>query len=76
MKELSDFNLCSDENHMKSFCDSYNLRSLIKQPRYYKNPDNLTCIDLVPRSFYSTCVLETGLSDFYLKTQTVLRKKF
>ena len=48
---------------MKAFCDNYNLTSLIKQP---KNPNNLACIDLIlsntPRSFQSTCVIETGLS--------------
>ena len=65
---------------MRSFCEAYNLKSLIKQPTCYKNPDNPTCIDLiltnVPRSFQSTCVIETGLSDFHLMTLTVMRKTF
>ena len=46
----------------------------------YKNPDNPASIDLLltnaPRSFQSTCVLETGLSDFHLITLTVMRKSF
>ena len=29
-----------------------------------------------PRMFQSTCVIETGLSDFHLMTVTVLRKTF
>ena len=29
----------------------------------------------VPRSFQSTCVLETGLSNFHLMTLTVMRKR-
>lgn len=37
-----------------------------------QNPSNPTCIDLfltnAPRSFQSACVLETGLSIFYLIT--------
>ena len=77
---LGDFNVGVDENHMKSFCENYDLKSLIKQLTCYKNPDCPTCIDLiltnVPRSFQSTCVVETGLSDFHLMTLTVLRKSF
>ena len=65
---------------MKAFCDNYNLTSFIKQPTCYKNPNNPTCIDLIlssmPRSFQSTCVIETGLSDFHLMTLTVTKKSF
>ena len=57
---------------MKTFCENYSLQNLIKQPTCYKNPSRPTCIDLiltnVPRSFQSTCVIETGLSDFHLMT--------
>ena len=46
-----------------------NLTSFIKHPTCYKNPNNLTCIDLIlsntSRGFQSTCVIETGLSDFH-----------
>ena len=65
---------------MKAFCDNYDLTSLIKQPTCYKNPNNPTCIDLIlsntPRSFQSTCVIETGLSDFHLMRLTVMKKSF
>ena len=77
---LGDFNVEIEEANMKSFCENYNLRSLTKQPTSYKNPNKLTCIDLiltnVPRMFQSTCVLETGLSDFHLIAVTVMRKTF
>ena len=77
---LGDFNIEIDEPHMKSFCETYNLTNLIKQPTCYKNPDNPTCIDLIltndPRTFQSTCVIETGLSDFHLMTLTIMRKTF
>ena len=77
---LGDFNVGIEEQHMKAFCDNYNLTSLIKQPICYKNPNNPTCIDLIlsntPRSFQSTCVIETGLSDFHLMTLTVMKKNF
>ena len=53
-----------EEANMKSFCENYNLKSLIKEPTSYKNPNKPTCIDLiltnVPRMFQSSCVLETG----------------
>ena len=75
---LSDFNVEKEEANMKSFCENYNLKSLTKQPTCYKNPDKPTYIDSiltnVPRMFQSTCVLETGLSHFYLMTLTVMRK--
>ena len=77
---LGDFNVGIEEANMQSFCESYNLKSLIKQPTCYKNPDKPTCIDLiltnVPRMFQSTFVIETGLSDFHLMTVTVMRKTF
>ena len=37
---LGDPNAGIEEMHMKCFCDNYNLKSLIKQPTCYKNPDN------------------------------------
>ena len=75
---LGDFNAEADDPNMKPFCDSYSLTSLIKQPTCYKNPSHPKCHDLiltnVPRSFQTTCVIETGLSDFHLITLTVMRK--
>ena len=54
---LGDFNAEIKEQHMKAFCDNYNLTSLIKQATCYINPNNPTCIDLIlsntPRSFQS-----------------------
>ena len=77
---FGDFNVTDDEYPMKSFCENYDLKNLIGQPTCYKNSSNPACIDLiltnVPRSFQSTCVVETGLSDFHLITLTVMRKSF
>ena len=77
---LGYFNVEVDDQNMKTFCDSYSLTSLIKQPTCYKNPSHPKCIDLmlnnVPQSFQTTCVIETGLSDFHLMTITVMRKSF
>ena len=70
---LGDFNIEMEEQQIKAFCDNYGL----KRFPCYKNP---TCIGLIltnaPQKFQSTCVLETGLSDFHLMTVTVIRKIF
>ena len=30
---LGDFNICLDDENIRNFCNSYNLNSLIKQPK-------------------------------------------
>ena len=65
---------------MPSFCDMFDLASLIKEPTCYKNPDNTSCIDLIltkkPFSFQNSCVAETGLSDFHWMILTVTKMTF
>ena len=77
---LGDFNAGIEETTMKSFCESYNLTNLIKQPTCFKNPEKPSCIDLTltnrPKSFQTTCVIETGLSDFHRMTVSVLKMRF
>ena len=66
---LGDLNIEMEEQQSKDFCDNYSLKSLISNP---------TCIDVILtnslQKFQSTCVLETGLSNFHLMTVTVMRK--
>ena len=77
---LGDFNACADDETVNDFRSSYCLKSLIKQPTCFKNPENLSCIDLIltnkPWRFHSMCVLETGLSDFHRITVSVLNETF
>ena len=65
---------------MSVFCDSYDLRSLIKEPTCYKNPENSSCLDLIltnnPKCFKGSCVVETSLSDFHRMTVTVMKSTF
>ena len=65
---------------MTSFCESYNLKSIMKQPTCFKIPQKPSCIDLIltnrPKSFESTCVKWTGLSDFHRMTVSVLKIAF
>ena len=77
---LGDFNIEMKEQQIEAFCDNYGLKGLIRQPTWYKSLSNPTYIDLIltkaPQKFQSTCVMETGLSDFQLMTVTVMRKIF
>ena len=77
---LGDFNVGVEQPDMKTFCESYSLQNLTKQPTCYKSSSRPTCIDLVltnvPRRFQSTSVIETGLSDFHLMTLAVMKKSF
>ena len=65
---------------MKSFCESCNLTNLVKQPTCFKNPEKPRCVDLIltnrPKSFQTTSVIETGLSDFHRMTVSVLKMRF
>ena len=65
---------------MTVFCDTYDLKRLIKEPTCYKIPGNLFCIDLIltnnPKCFQTSCVVETGLSDFRRMTVTVMKTTF
>ena len=75
---LGDFNIEIEKQQKKHFYDNYSLESLIRQPTCYKSAINPTWVDLsltdTPQKFQSTCVLETGLSDFHLKTVTIMKK--
>ena len=75
---LGDFNVRIERSSMVAFCNNYKFTSLTKQPTRYKNPNNPTCIDLIlsttPRSFQSTCIMETKLSYFHLRTLNVIKR--
>ena len=53
---------------------------LIKEPRCFKSVDNQSCVDLIltnhPKCFQNYGVYETGISDFYKLTFTVLKTYF
>ena len=77
---IGDFNIEADSKEMSSFCDTFDLTSLIKEPTCNKNPDNPSCIDLIlinkPISFQNSCVAETGLFDFYRIILTLTKVTF
>ena len=74
---LDDFNAGMEDSSIKIFCSNFNLTSMINMPTCYKNPDKPTCIDLILTnclgSFQSSCVIETGLSDFHKMIVPVMK---
>ena len=77
---IGDLNAEVNLECMKLFCETYDLRSLIKVPKCYKNPEKPSCIDFLltirPKSFQNSSVVETGLSDFHKMTVTVMKTTF
>ena len=77
---LGDFKADISNTHLKSFCELYSLKCLIKEPTCFKNIENPTCIDLIltnhQRCFQNSSVVDTGLSDFHKLTVTVLKTYF
>ena len=65
---LGDFNETLEEPALKTFCESFNFKNLIKEPTCFKNPNNPNCTDLILtskiRCFQNSCCIETGLPDF------------
>ena len=77
---LGDFNTEVSNFLLEQFCETYNLKSLIKVPTCFKSIENPSCIDLIltnhPKCFQHSDVYETGLSDFHKLTFTVLKTHF
>ena len=65
--------------NLASFCTFYNFNSLISKPTCYKNPDNLSCIDLIltncPNCLQNLSTSEIGLSGFHKLILTVFKSE-
>ena len=77
---MGDFNAEPTESAMEEFMNIYNLKNLIKGPTCYKNPDKPSCIDLIltnkSRSFHSSHIIETSISDFQKMTVSIMKAYF
>ena len=77
---LGDFNAAVDNNAISSSCDAFDFVNIIREPTCYKNPENISCIDLIltntPHSFQNLGAIETGFSDFHRMTVTVAKINF
>ena len=74
---MGGFNAEVSETCFSSFCELYEVKSIISQSICYKNPTNLSGIDLFltisPNSFQKSTVVETSLSDFHKLIVTVMK---
>ena len=70
----------SHQSGMKDFCKPYKVCNLITEPTCYKNPENLSGIELLlincPPSFQNLCIIETPLYDFHKMIVTVMKLTF
>ena len=77
---MGDLNSEINEEGMGIFCNTYNLKSLVKEPTCFKSIENPSCVDLILTNkflyFQHTSVIETGLSDFHKLTVTQMKAKF
>ena len=77
---LGDFNAEMKEKPMMEFCDTYNLKNIVKGPTCFKNPTNPSSVDVILtnkfRSFTDNINIESGLSDFHLLTTCTMRSFF
>ena len=73
-------NVNVNASSIKEFCNLNGLKSLINEPTCFKNPEKLTCFDLIltnrPTYFELSTVLDTGFSDFHLLTVTEFKIGF
>ena len=77
---IGNFNVGLSDPRMNDFCNVYNLSSLVTEPTCYKDPENLSCTDIIltnsPRTFQGSCVVETGLPDFHRMIVTIMKTTF
>ena len=77
---MGDFNSEIPEDRMKTFCNTYNFKNLIKEPTCFKNVDNPSCVDLILTNksshFQHSISIESGLSDFHKLTITMMKAGF
>ena len=62
------------DSSMKAFCEIYKFRSLVKEATCFKNPENLSRIDLILKNkhlrFRPLCAIEIELSDHSISLGT------
>ena len=75
-----DFNMQVSDTKLDTFCSIWNLKSLRKEPKCFKNSNKPSCRDLfltnTIRSFQETKVFEIGLSHFHKLVVMVLKSTF
>ena len=74
---MGDFNCKIYEESISNFDQSFDFKNLMNEPTYFKNPGNLTFIDLImtnrAKCMINSITIETELSDFHKTLITVLK---
>ena len=77
---MGDLNSEISENYLNGFCNVNSLKILNRGPTCFKNPNNLSCIDLFltnrQQCFQQTCAIEAGISDFHKIVVTVMKTHY
>ena len=77
---LGYFNAQPTEIAMSDFMEVYNFKNLTKGRTCFKNPNKLSCIDVIltnrKKRFMLSTLIETGVSDFHKMVVTVLKSCF
>ena len=70
----------NQKKKMSNSLNTDNLKNIVKQKTYFKNPNGQACVDSIlansSRCFQDTCTIETRLSDFHKLGVNVLRLYF
>ena len=67
---IGSLNISMEDKNMKIFCESYNLKRLLKVSTCYNNPGNLSCVDPIltskPSNFQNSCAIsQTKIQDIF-----------
>ena len=67
---IGSLNISMEHKNMKIFCESYNLKRLLKVSTCYNNPGNLSCVDPIltskPSNFQNSCAIsQTKTQDIF-----------
>ena len=73
---ISDFNLSTENQHLDTLIQAYNLNNLINKPTYFQS-NKPTCIDLIITNkknlFKLSNTFEAGISDHHKLVSTILK---
>ena len=77
---MGDCNVEPNEATMFKLCQVYNMSNFFRYYTCNKNPDNLSCIDLIltnkPKSFLRSALIEKRLSYFHKMTLAIMETYF
>ena len=75
--QIGNLNAEPTETAVSDFCEIYNLKHLINDKTFFKNPTKQTSIDLIVtyrlKCFQDTAAFETEISDFHKMSAAVVK---